>query len=527
MCISLAILFACQANPGSELENDSVVETSINEPFAFINSQPQSPGTSELGKGITELPAEKIQPANLWDRMREGFQLGEYYDHPAVTKQLNDYADNQYFFDLTAERAAPFLFWIIDELEQRDLPLELALLPFVESTFDPNAYSSGHAVGLWQIMSATGTNFGLQQDWWYDARRDPRASTMAALDYLQGLYQEFDQDWLLALAAYNTGDGNMRRALRKNSERAKGTQFWDLPLPAETRSHVPKILALARLIRDNAAYSIVLPPIGNEEPLTLVEIGAQIDLSRVAALAEMDYAHLRALNPGYLQWATHPDSPQTVVVPNAHVASLLTGLQNLAPNELFTLDRYLILPGDTLSSIAKKLGTRVDVLQRLNNLSTSRITAGRSLTVPRSGDVELVSLLPVYQSIPGAPSATLIATPASYTVRAGDNLWSIARRFDLKSKDIASWSQLDLNATLRTGQILTLQNTGSIAAASMLPRDEQEQTYLVRRGDSMAKIASRFNANLSDLLSWNNIASTERIYPGQLVKIQAPQNGLN
>ena len=306
--------------------------------------------------------------------------------------------------------------------------------------FDPNAYSRQQAVGLWQFMAPTARSFGLQQDWWYDARRDPRASTKAALDYLQKLYEQFNQDWLLALASYNTGDGNVRKAIRRNGGPALKANFWELPLANETRLYVPRILALASVISDTNSFEIILQPVDNKEPLAIVEIGAQIDLAQAAKLAQIDYAELRALNPGYLQWATHPENPQNLAVPVNNAEFLLAGLKGIDTNDLVTWDRYKIEPGDTLSGIAQKLGTRVDILKTVNQIPGTRIIAGNSLMVPRTTDTSVLTYLPNIRT----PKASIIKPPLSYIVRRGDNLWAIARKFDLRSKEIAQRNKISL-----------------------------------------------------------------------------------
>ena len=461
---------------------------------------------------------------DLWDRLRTKFQLSRHYQHPAVEKHLAAYANNQMYFDRISERAQPFLFWIVDEIERRELPMELALIPIVDSTFNPNTYSPKHAVGLWQFIGPTAKSFGLQQDWWYDGRRDPRASTLAALDYLQALHQEFNEDWLLALAAYNTGEGNVRRAIRRAGLTKETADFWSLPLASETRSHVPKIIALAKLIADNIEYGVELSPIANEEPLVLVEIDSQIDLNQAARLAELDYAELRRLNPGYLQWATHPDNPQVIAVPIKNAELLQTGIADLGPDQFVTWDRYEIEPGDTLGAIALKLNTRVDILQTVNQISGTRIVAGDSLVVPRTTDL---SLLANYNR--ATPSGRrILPAPNEYIVRNGDNLWSIARKFDLRSAEIASSNNIGIESVLQPGQKLNLEFSQTpISPSSEISLNASASDYRVRRGDSMHEIANKFSIAISDLLNWNEMNSSDLIFPGQLIRITPLEITLN
>ena len=352
------------------------------------------------------------------------------------------------------DRAQPFLFAVIEQVEQRGLPLELALIPFVESAFNPDAYSHRNAAGLWQFVSATGRSYGLEQTWWVDERREPIEATRAALDYLESLYAEFDQDWLLALAAYNTGSSNVRRALRKQKKITNDlgySRFWGLKLSGETRDHIPRILALALVVENPREHGIELLPIANKKYLYPVTLSAQIDLSLAARLADIDLNTLKNLNPQYRQWATPPDDLRRLYLPEKESARLSKVLLTVDESTLITFDRYSIKSGDTLGALSRKFGTRVDVLQRANNLSGSRIIAGESLLVPR-GEVSDFSPPNIKNS-----DASKIAPP-SYTVRRGDNLWSIARRYNLYSADIIRLNNLSDDEVLQPGQRLLLRN---------------------------------------------------------------------
>ena len=455
---------------------------------------------------------------NLWARLQTKFLLTEYYDNPAVQDALGAYVYNQPYFDRIVERAEPFLFWIVGEIERRNLPMELALIPIVESTFNPNAYSPKHAVGLWQFIGPTAKSFGLQQDWWYDGRRDPRASTVAALDFLEQLHLEFDNNWLLALAAYNTGPGNVNRAIRRANVTKETADFWSLPLAKETKAHVPKILALAKLISNSSRYGIELAPIANEEPLMLVKIDSQIDLAQAAQLANLNYNELRRLNPGYLQWATHPDNPQVIAVPIDKAELLGDRIAELGPDQFITWDRYEIKPGDTLGAIAIKLNTNAQVLTSVNQIKESKIIAGDSLLVPRTTDFSLLANINK-----NSQARRRLPVPNIYIVRPGDNLWTIARRFDLKSKEIANRNKIDINSVLQPGQELQLEMLNNDLPSKTISATMLAEEYEVRRGDAMIEIAARFEISLADLLRWNNLSSSDLIFPGQLIRVIQPQ----
>ena len=481
-----------------------------------MHNPESSLGISQITNEVSALTADSnISYADLWERIRDGLQLHVHYSHPNVAKYIQNYSTQQRYFDLLQSRASPFLFEIVDEIERRGLPMEFALLPMVESTYNPNAYSRQHAVGLWQFVGATGSSFGLQQDWWFDGRRDPLASTDAALDYMEQLYKQFDEDWLLAIAAYNTGEGNLRRAIRKSDD--DEMSFWTLSLPRETQAHVPKLLALSAIIADNEAWNIELEPLANEPVLRSVQVGTQIDLSQASKLAEIEYEQLRALNPGYLQWATHPDQPQEMLLPLENAALLESALVGIDKHDLLTWDRYEIKPGDTLGAIAARLNTRVDILQTFNSLVGTSIKAGESLLIPRTNDPELLTSAP---RMTRRAKRELPKVPSQYKVRNGDNLWVIAKRFQLRSIEIAAWNQIPLDELLQPGQILNLSY--ALEDKNEPPEVQTSDSaafYVVRRGDSMDAIASRFSIDLQKLLLWNALSIDELIFPGQELQV--------
>lgn len=519
LCIA-AFLAGCQTTQEITPAQNKVEEIAV-------STLAQVPPTQALA--TSEPLPDAQQPViidDLWERLRQGFQLQQYYDHPAVQPYIENYASNQRLFDLVVERASPFLYFIIEEAESRNLPLELTLLPIVESTFNPNASSSERAVGLWQFMAPTARSFGVQQDWWYDGRRDPLVSTNAALEYLSQLHQQFSEDWLVAMAAYNTGDGNVRRAMRRGNQALESLDFWELPLAPETRSHVPKLLAIAAVVSRTVGSELDLERIPNQPQLVKVQLDKQIDLAQAATLAGVDTNLIRALNPGYLQWATHPDAPQSILVPRINADDFIKSIAQSDPSEFMTWDRYEIKAGDTLGQIARGLETRVDILQAVNGISGSKIVAGDSLLIPRN--IDSLSQLPratdsdsLAQRQRQFPN---LETPENYRVKSGDNLWSIARRFNLKSAEIAERNNIALNALLRPGQILQLASGNSLANGISAGTGS---VYSVQTGDSIALIAQRFDHRISELLLWNSLNESEIIYPGQLIRLTPPESGTN
>jgi membrane-bound lytic murein transglycosylase D len=251
---------------------------------------------------------------DLFDRLRAGFVLDEVQE-PAIDDQLAWLQRNSDYLERVFQRAQRYMYHIVTEVEARGMPLEFALLPVVESAYEPFAYSSGRAAGLWQFIPGTGVRFGLKRDWWYDGRRDVIESTRAALDYLQALHDQFDGDWLLAIAAYNVGELTVQREVDLNRAAGRPVDFWHLKLPAETRAYVPKLLAMKRLMAEPERYGLEFAPIPNEPYFAVIDTDSQIDLKIAARLAGTSFDELVALNPGYNRWATDPDGPHRLLVP--------------------------------------------------------------------------------------------------------------------------------------------------------------------------------------------------------------------
>ncbi len=440
---------------------------------------------------------------DLWERVRRGLALS-IPDRPRVRKELDWLLDNPAFLERTAERATPYLHFIVEEAERRNMPLELALLPVIESGFQPMARSPYRAAGLWQFMPATGQAFGLKNTWWYDGRYDVTASTLAAMDYLADLAGQFDGDWELALAAYNAGPGTVRRAIRRNEAEDRPTDYWSLKLPDETRRYVPRLLAVAKVVRDPHRFDIQLSPLPNEAQFAEVELPRQIDLKLAAQLAEVDAETLKSLNPGLRRWATDPNGPHRLLLPIDKAEDFEHKVAQLGSERWVSARRYRIRRGDTVGGIAQRYGISVAELKRANHLRGSAIRAGHDLIIPIPGEGGGDSAAPV----PAA--AVKIADDAAHTVQPGDTLWDIARTNDLSHRQLAAWNGLSINDPLRPGQTLSLQ-----------PAHQHGGTfrYRVRSGDSLYAIARRFNVSVTELKRWNALPG-HYLQPGQELTVR-------
>src|SRR5437588_396920 len=320
---------------------------------------------------------------DLFDRMRAGFTLEDGAGQRAVDQQLRWYANNPEYLQRAFGRAELYLYQIVTELERRGMPRELALLPVVESAFEPYAYSRARASGLWQFVPGTASRFGLKQDWWYDGRRDIVESTRAALDYLQSLHDRFNGDWLLAIAAYNCGEALIDRAVAMNRATGHPVDFWNVWLPGETRAYVPKLLAMKRLVMDPAAFGLEFSPIPNQPYFARVGTISQVNLKLAAEIAGITPEELYELNPAFHRWATDPGGPHYLLMPIDAADVFTENIEQLSADQRLGVSHYTVRRGGSLASIARKFHTTVNVIRELNDMPSGALTVGNDLRVPR------------------------------------------------------------------------------------------------------------------------------------------------
>lgn len=527
---SAVLLNACSTVYQPDMDTDESTEAA---------SASRILGNRDAAARVSIVPAqeavesETVEFKDIWARIGAGLQFAYKYDNARIDEQLQFYRDNPSYLRTVTERASPFIFEIVEEVERRGLPMELALLPIVESAFNPNAVSPGNSVGLWQIGSSTAPVLGLKRDWWYDGSRDPIASTSAALDYLTTLQQMFDESWLLSLAAYNTGPGNVRKAINRNEVRDRDVDYWSLNLPSITEDFAPKLIALSRLVAEPDHYGMELSDVPNAPAVKLVDVGYQLDLALAANIAGIDSETLYQLNPGFRQWATHPDGPYGLLVPVAVADAFTSALADQRDRPNVTWDRYVVQSGDTLGKIARQFRTQVGVLQQVNAIEGSRIIAGESLLIPRAYDSAAPIAAPNAPDYPGIASRTSVAStvppepPSRYTVRSGDSLWLIANRYQITVAQLSQWNSLGADALIKPGQQLVLQGDTTLAQTNGQNTIEAPQGYTVRPGDSLARIAQRFRITAEDLANWNSIQLGDLIHPGQQLQLPPSDTNLN
>ena len=473
--------------------------------------------SNKLKTQNTEKEPQPTQITDLWDRLRHNYSL-TIPENERISAEIKRFTRHPSHLDHIQERAVPYLHFIIEEIEKRDMPGELALLPAIESAYRPFAFSSGRAAGLWQFIPSTGKLCGLQQNWWYDGRRDIVAATRAALDHLKELSEQFNGDWELALAAYNAGAGGVGRAVSYNSDKGLETDFWNLNLPRETRNYVPRLLAMAKIIAEPERYGITLSPIDNQPYFASIDIESQLDLTLAADLAEISTDELYRLNPGFNRWATAPDGPHRLNIPVDSAPVFKEKLTNLDPDKRLTWTRYEIRKGDTLSTIASRFGVPMSLLKQVNKMSSSRINIGKHLLIPTSvqGQNQYASLAAIEQTVP-------VEQVTTHTVRSGDTLWGISREHNVSYQELAHWNSLSAKSTLSLGQKLIIKTPSSKKAGSRIhvpPTRSVKSSvrYQVRRGDSLFSIAERFKVSVADLRKWNRFPS-KYLQPGQNINL--------
>lgn len=459
---------------------------------------------SELNVSVLDEADAAAPHEDVWQRIRDGFGVSDYNSlHPETQNRLVWFVNNPQYIDKVVEQARPYLFYIVDELDRREMPLEIALLPIVESGYQPFALSSGQAAGIWQFIPATGRVFGLEQNWWYDGRRDILQSTQAALDYLQKLHNDFN-DWELALAAYNAGEGTVSRAIKRNQEAGLPTDFWSLDLPAETTAYLPKLLAVAQLVKQPAQYDLQLSPIANQPYLSVVNIGSQIDLALAAELADITLDELSLLNPGFSRWATAPQGPHQLVLPKAKAQSFKTALSELPVEERLHWKRHEVQPGESLSTIASKHQTTVAELKKANNINTSLIAVGKHLLIP-------VSSAPADEAEAALAAKKQLqqGKKLQYAVKQGDTWWNIAKAHSVDVMDLIQWNEKTPSDTLHSGQQLVIWQP--IQTAENL----KAINYTIRSGDSLWGISRKFNVTVDKVKEWNGLSDRTLLRPGQ------------
>lgn len=422
-------------------------------------------------------------PRDMWDRIRRGFAIPNL-DNELAEQWTQYYASRPESVLIMSQRAGKYLYHIVDELDRRGLPTELALLPFVESAYNPTALSRSQASGLWQFIPSTGKHYNLEQDWWRDMRRDPVASTSAALDYLTYLY-EFQGDWYLALASYNWGEGSVRRALDRNQKTGMPADYRALPMPEETRNYVPKLQAIKNIIARPEHYGITLPAINNTPYFTTVKKGRDIDVEVAAQLAEMSVDEFRDLNPAHNRPVIKADAQSAILLPADKADIFMENLKSYS-GQLSSWTTYQSKKGESFKAIARKFGMPVEQLHQINGIN-KRQTAARRPTTLLVATTEAAGLRAAAPVTAGSPP------PGA---RGGIRLASL----DTGRAESGASRPGAANSTPSAGR-----NRASGNDVQVLRRNTSNMTHTVQRGDTLFALARRYNTTVDTLRKLNNL----------------------
>ena len=526
----ISTLSACTTTPAGKPSSNTEYTPVISEatpvqrpePVELIEQEPVIPAISHDAP-----PTGSAHYSDVWTRIRNNLVLDRHLDNRAVKERIAWYARNQEYIDRVAQRATPYIYHILEELDKRNMPMDLALLPIVESAYQPFAYSRSHASGIWQFIPGTGRNYGLKQNWWYDGRRDITEATRGALDYLEKLNKQFNGDWQHALASYNSGEYNVERAIKRNKNANKDTDFFSLRLPRETRGYVPSLLAVAEIIANPDKYNITLMSIPDKPYFEKVDIGGQLDLATAATLTGLTIDELYTLNPGLNRWATDPDGPHALLIPIDKAQQFKTGLIKIPLEERVGWNQHVIKQGETLSEIAERYKTSIPTIRETNNIRGNLIRTGQSLVIPTSKQPGKFYTLSLENRWLGGLKKEGSGNKYIYTVRRGDSLWIIGRRYEVSIKDLTSWNGINPKSLIRPGQKLTLWINSSggggqtqKVAAAYTRSEEGHIEYTVRKGDSLWIISKKFGVTIAQLQKWNNLQNKKYLQPGQKLVLQ-------
>lgn len=454
---------------------------------------------------ISFLPTAFANAPDVWDVLRSELNLSHEVTRPEVQEQIRWLVAHPSFLQKVCRQSEPYIYHILREIKKRHLPGELALLPMLESAYDPFAYSGVGAAGLWQLMPRTGTDLGLKQDWWFDGRRSIGQSTDAALNYLLRLNKFFNGNWLLAIAAYDSGEGTIARAV-KTARTGQGIDFWSLLVPGETKIYVPRLLALAEIIKNSAHYQLVLPNIPYLPYFEEVNIGSQIDLNHAAKLAGISYKELIKLNPGFNHWTTAPYKPFRLLIPTEKVERFNLNLAQFPEDQRVSWTKHQVKQGDSLSTIAIRYHTTVNLIKELNQLTTNAVKPNQSILIPSTKNTAVVAKAAPAEvhHLLGPTNHRLI-----HIVQPKDTFEKLEKIYGVSAKDLRKWNQLSTQKTLTKGQQLVIWK-----------KVKQPIQHIIKKGDSLSLLAANYHTDVHTIIRLNpQLNKTKPLRLGQKILI--------
>ena len=500
-------------------------EVSAPEPANIVIQQPLQQPAAVVPVTQDTAPTHAVEIGNLWDRIRAGLKLSEL-NNPRVASHEAAFASEPEYLARIVDRSRRYLHHIVVEVEKRGMPMEIALLPIVESAFNPKAYSRARASGIWQFMPGTGKNYGLQQNWWQDERRDVHAATTAALDYLESLHRRFN-NWELALASYNSGEGRVGRAVAYNRARGLPTDFSSIQLPTETRNYVPKLIAVRNIVREPERFGLTLAYIPDKPYFIAVSTDKHIDLKRAAEFAEIPVDEFLALNPAFNRPVIAAKESRNILVPAETADIFLAKLEN--PDQpLVSWRTQKLARGEALEKVADRFGISSSELKEVNGIpSAKKIAGGGMILVPMAMPSEQPAYFDQNATPEAAVAAPYVAPPRiSHTVKRGESLAIIARRYGVSAKSLQAWNDLRKGRVV-VGQRLIVRKGSATQVAVVASKGREPgaaksadaRSYRVQRGDTLYSIARRFDVDITALKRVNNISEKRGLLSGTRVAI--------
>lgn len=435
---------------------------------------------------------------NVWDRIKDTSSLDADNLDEKTLEYVNQYLSNPAQLDKLLEKGRYFIYFVLEELERYKLPPELALLPYIESNYDPFSISSSGAMGIWQFMPATARIYGLKDTWWYEQRHDPLVSSRAAIRYLAYLHNRFNKKITYTLAAYNGGPTLLEKRIKLNKKAGKLTDFKNLKLPTQTQEYVPKFKAILAIVLNSEKYEIKLPDFPNKPVLGKIELNGQVEILAFSEFAGLKPEFVYKLNAGYTKWASPPGDKTIFNIPIELEEVLNLKKENFIQTNQINWVTHRVSKGDSLWKIAEEFDTEVNVLKKVNYLSSNVLSLNQELLIPLSND----------------QNQTFIPYQA-HIISEGDTLWNLGIQYNISPAEIAKTNGLKMSSPLRIGSELNIGNKNIYRTINSKKRTI---LYSVKQGDSLYRIADIFNIEISDIKKINEL-STNEIKPGQVLKI--------
>ncbi len=536
LVISLCLIYSCSSltkkyctprsllsknstcyNKKTQGEKPSLLSKTISSPASGPQeaAPPKSRPEKKIAKIKKSTPLKHISHKVSLERKRSPFNFVLKIKETPYTKRYFEYYSklNRRTFQRWLRRAQPYLPYIIQTFRREGIPDDLAFLPFAESGFNPFAYSRAGAVGIWQFMAATARKYGLTVNWWVDERRDPYKSTVAAAKYLKSLYDIF-QDWYLVLAAYNSGEGKILKAIHKS----KKDSFFDIAktryLHRETRLYVPKFMAILKIIQNLGSLGFEPLTLNNTRIPKRVFVKGGVDLYKFASLLGLRWHQFKKLNPQFKRYVTPPDVISVIYVPSSLLSRAHEILRHKKIRPYGGLIRYRIKKGDSWWRISRRFRVPIYILKKINRTRSNFLTPNRYILIPKSP----TTIYLASNRVKFKKDKQWIKSRGNYIVKQGDSLWKISRKFKIPMSTLLQANGLTRHSILKVGMRLYIPKTDT-GGLNIARRALRHILYKVKKGDNLWNIARKFGVTTRQLISWNNLKKNSRIYPGDKIKI--------